>query len=57
MIFGTPSKKDCAQNFSSLRWNLVSSWDDLISAEVFSSTQLIGASLFAGLQSHTVKAQ
>ena len=53
MILGTPSKKDCIQNFSNLRSYLSISLSFVISAEVFNSTQLMGSSLFSGLQSHT----
>lgn len=53
MIFGTPSKNDCIQNFNNLRSYLSMSLSFAISADVFSSTQLMGSSLFSGLQSHT----
>ena len=53
MILGTPSKNDCIQNFNSLRSYLSMSLSFAIAAEVFNSTQLMGSSLFSGLQSHT----
>ena len=52
-ILGTPRRKDCAQNFRSFRSNLTMSRSFLISAEVLSSTQLIGSSLRSGLLSQT----
>lgn len=55
MIFGTPSKKDCIQNFRSFRSYLSMSLSFSIIADVLSSTQLIGSSLSSGLQSQTVK--
>lgn len=57
MIFGTPSRKDWAQNLSSFRSYLVTSRSFLISAAVFSSTQLMGSSFLSGLQSQTVDHQ
>lgn len=53
MIVGTPSKKDCAQNFNNFRSYLSISRSLRISADVFSSTQWIGSSFLSGLQSHT----
>lgn len=53
-ILGTPRRKDCAQNLSSLRSYLSFSLSLINSAVVFSSTQLIGSSLRTGLQSQTV---
>lgn len=55
MILGTPSKNDCAQNFSSFRSYFTMSRSFLISADVLSSTQWITSSFRAGLQSQTVK--
>ena len=52
-ILGTPNRKDCIQNFRSLRSYFSMSLSLSISAEVFNSTQLMGSSLFSGLQSHT----
>lgn len=54
IIFGTPRRKDWAQNFKSFRSNLCWSLGWRISSLVFSSTQLIGSSLFSGLQSQTL---
>ena len=54
IIFGTPSKNDCAQNLSSFRSYLSMSRSLRISAEVLSSTQWMGSSLRSGLQSQTV---
>ena len=53
MIFGTPKRNDWAQNLSSFRSNLTMSWSLSISAEVLSSTQLIGTFSLSGLQSQT----
>ena len=53
IIFGTPSKNDCIQNFKSFRSNLIWSRSLLISADVFNSTQLIGRFLSSGLISQT----
>lgn len=53
MILGTPNRNDWAQNFKSFRSYFIISRSFLISAEVFSSTQLIGSSFRSGLQSQT----
>ena len=53
MIFGTPRRNDCIQNFNNFRWNFFWSWGFRISAEVLSSTQLMGLSFWSGLQSQT----
>jgi hypothetical protein len=50
---GTPSRKDCVQNFSSFRSYLIIPLLSRISADVFSSTQLIGSSFLSGLASQT----
>jgi hypothetical protein len=52
MIFGTPRRNDCIQNFMSLRSNVTISLSFRMSALVFSSTQLIGLPS-VGLESHT----
>lgn len=57
MILGTPSRNDWVQNLRSLRSYFSMSRSFSISADVFSSTQLIGSSLFSGLQSHTITCQ
>ena len=54
MIFGTPSRKDWIQNFSSFRSYLSMSLPLLMLAAVLSSTQLIGSFLLSGLQSQTL---
>ena len=55
IILGTPSRKDCIQNFRSFLSYLNMSLSLSIKAEVLSSTQLIGSSLLSGLQSHTIQ--
>ncbi len=52
MIFGTPRRKDCIQNFMSLRSNATISLSFRMSTLVFNSTQLIGLPSVV-LQSHT----
>lgn len=52
MILGTPRRKDCIQNFISLRSKVIISLSFRISALVLSSTQLIGLSS-DGFESHT----
>lgn len=54
MIFGTPSKKDWIQNFSSLRSKFSMSRSFRISALVLSSTHLMGAPFSGGFESQTV---
>lgn len=52
-IFGTPRRKDCAQNLSSFRSNLIFSLSLNSSEVVFNSTQLMGSSFRAGFESQT----
>lgn len=54
MMRGTPSRKDWIQNLSSLRSKLSRSRSLRISADVLSSTQLMGSPAFGGLESQTV---
>jgi hypothetical protein len=55
MILGTPRRKDWSQNLRSLRWKFSTSrWlPGRISADVLSSTQLIGVPGWEGLESQT----
>lgn len=57
MIFGTPSKNDCIQNFNSLRSYLSWSRSFSMEADVLSSTQLMGVDAVGGLVSHTAHVQ
>lgn len=53
IILGTPSKKDWIQNFIILRSKFSLSRSDLISTDVFSSTQAMGLPLSWGFESQT----
>lgn len=54
MIFGTPRRKDCIQNFINLRSKASISRSERGSTDVLSSTQLMPLSGTAGLMSQTV---
>lgn len=57
MMRGTPSRNDWIQNLSSLRSKLSRSRSLRISAEVLSSTQLMGSPALGGLESQTGRAR